>query len=52
MYAAKFKLRTVASVFKRGSNNLSYPIGNKKKSAIGVVDKPGKQISGILYDRY
>lgn len=52
VYAAKFKLKTVAAIFKIGRNDLSKPIGNKKKSAIGVIDKKDKIIPGILYDRY
>ena len=52
VYAAKFKLKTVARVFKVGRNDLSKAIGNTKKLAVGVVDKEGKKISGILYDRY
>ena len=52
MYAAKFKLKTVAAVFKKGHNDLSKPIGNKKKSAIGVVDKENKIIPGVSFDRY
>jgi hypothetical protein len=52
LYAAKFRLRTAASVFKRGGNDLSRAIGNKKRSAVGVVDKEGVKIHGIIYDRY
>jgi len=52
VYAAKFKLKTVARVFKVGRNDLSKAIGNTKKSAVGVIDKKAKKISGILYDRY
>lgn len=52
VYAAKFKLPTVARVFKIGNNNLSRPLGNRKKSAIGVIDKPDKKIKGIIFDRY
>lgn len=52
VYAAKFKLKTVARVFKIGTNNLSRAIGNTKKSAIGVVDSKGKKIPKVLYDRY
>jgi len=52
LYAAKFKLKTVAKVFKLGKNDLSKTIENTKKSAVGVVGKEDKKISGILYDRY
>jgi group II intron reverse transcriptase/maturase len=53
VYAAKFKLPTVASVFKIGGNDLRKPIGNLKKSAIGVTDcKKNVKIRGILFDRY
>lgn len=59
VYAAKFKLPTVAAVFKIGGNNLSKPIGNKAKSVVGAtsyeIDTPsGKKevLKGILFDRY
>ena len=56
VYAAKFKLKTVASVFKIGGNALSKPIGVRAKSVIGVVetDTPqasNKKLTGILFDR-
>lgn len=51
LYAAKFKLKTVAAVFKRGSNDLHRAIGNNKRSAIGITNNV-KKIPGILYDRY
>lgn len=51
MYAAKFKLPTVASVFKMGGNNLGKPLGASKKSAIGSNANQDK-IQGILFDRY
>ena len=38
MYAAKFKLNTVAQVFRLGKNNLSKPVSKKKKSVVGVTD--------------
>ena len=57
VYAAKFKLPTVASVFKVAGNDLGKPIGNKAKSVIGAaesnVPKGRKgQLKGILFDRY
>ena len=57
VYAAKFKLPTVASIFKIAGNDLSKPIGNKAKSVIGAdesnVPKGHKgQLKGILFDRY
>lgn len=36
LYAAKFKLRTTAAVFKIAKNDLSRPIGQRAKSVIGV----------------
>lgn len=51
MYAAKFKLPTVAAVFKRGTNNLSIAIGARIKSIVGV-DANRDKIKGILFDRY
>jgi group II intron reverse transcriptase/maturase len=57
MYAAKFKLGTVAAVFKIASNDLSKPIGAKVKSVIGADEKDTPQgiktkLTGILFDRY
>ena len=52
MYAAKFRLGSVAKVFKAGLNDLSQAIGNLKKSAVGVIDKKEIKIQGILYDKY
>jgi hypothetical protein len=59
MYAAKFKLRTVSAVFKRGGNDLSKPIGARAKSVVGVGDKVVSVIKdghsvlkGLLFDRY
>lgn len=57
VYAAKFKLRTVAAVFKLGGNALDRPIGARVKSVVGAdeVNTPkGKKekLKGILYDRY
>jgi len=65
MYSAKFKMKTVARVFKLGGNDLSKPLGAKAKSVVGVSDTmvtkwaseaSGKtvhrKIPGILFDRY
>jgi hypothetical protein len=57
VYAAKFKLKTVAAVFKTGRNDLSKPIGEKAKSVVGVDEKDTPQgknkiLKGILFDRY
>ena len=35
MYAAKFKLDTVAAVFKIGGKDLGQPIGRRAKSVVG-----------------
>jgi hypothetical protein len=57
VYAAKFKLRTVATVFKIGGNALNKPIGVSAKSVIGADETdtpqgPKKKLTGILFDRY
>jgi group II intron reverse transcriptase/maturase len=61
VYAAKFKLKTVAAVFKIGRNNLSSAIGKKRKSILGVdvalsckqgEEKTKSRIEPILFDRY
>lgn len=52
MYAAKFRLGSVAKVFREGKNDLSRAIGLKKKSAIGFQNTENKKIPGILYDKY
>nr|YP_009546692.1 reverse transcriptase [Heterodermia speciosa]AYP35432.1 reverse transcriptase [Heterodermia speciosa] len=57
VYAAKFKLKTVAAVFKIGGNSLANPIGKRIKSVVGADYRntsSGKkvQLTGILYDRY
>lgn len=57
MYAAKFKLKTVAAVFKIGGNDLSKPIGVRTKSVIDVDESntpqsSKKKLVGILFDRY
>lgn len=57
VYAAKFKLKTVAAVFKIGGNDLSKPIGTRVESVVGADEKhtpqgQRKQLKGILFDRY
>jgi hypothetical protein len=57
LYAAKFKLPTVASVFKIGGNDLSKPIGSRVKSVVDTDERdvPGSTIGrlkGIMFDRY
>lgn len=64
MYAAKFKMKTVARVFKTGGNDISKSLGKRAKSIIGVdeinikktYNEHGQEFSrtipGILYDRY
>lgn len=56
LYAAKFKLRTTAAVFKIAKNDLSLPIGRRAKSVIGVdedgVPKNKKGLVGIKYAKY
>lgn len=52
MYAAKFRLGSVAKVFREGKNDLSQAIGLKKKSAIGFRNTQNKRIPSILYDKY
>jgi group II intron reverse transcriptase/maturase len=56
VYAAKFKMKTVARVFKIGRNNLSKPLGTRAKSVIGVDEEStphnGKSLKGLLFDRY
>jgi len=57
VYAAKFKLPTVASVFKIGGNDLGKPIGIRAKSVVGedegqVPAGRKEELKGILYDRY
>jgi hypothetical protein len=43
----------VAAVFKIAGQDLSKPIGKRKKSAIGIgfIDKEKVKIPGILFDR-
>jgi hypothetical protein len=57
VYAAKFKQKTVATVFKIGGNNLSKPIGIRAKSVIGADESETpqgskKKLTEILFDRY
>jgi group II intron reverse transcriptase/maturase len=58
MYAAKFKMKTVARVFKIGGNDLSRPLGERAKSVVGADEKNKhggeytRIIPSILYDRY
>ena len=57
VYAAKFKLKTVAAVFKIGGNDLSKPIGARVESVVGADEihtpqEQRKQLKGILFDRY
>jgi len=57
VYAAKFKLRTIASVFKAGGNDLGKPIGARAKLVVGA-DKSNtpkaktKPLTRILFARY
>lgn len=57
VYAAKFKLKTVAAVLKIGGIDLSKPIGVRAKSVVGLDEKDTpqglkKKLTGILFDRY
>ena len=55
VYAAKFGLRTIAAVFKKGSNDLSKPIGKRAKSVIGVDETAVPKtnaLTGLLYAKY
>lgn len=56
VYAAKFKLKTVAGVFKIGGNNLGSPIGVRVKSVVGQkyfeLPQRNKKLEGILFDKY
>jgi hypothetical protein len=57
MYAAKFKMRTVAAIFKIGGEDLSKPIGARAKSVVGVDNIPNfseteKALTGLLYTKY
>ena len=57
VYAAKFKIGTMAKVFKIAGNSLSKPIGMRAKSVVGADEKDTPQgtkkvLTGILFDRY
>jgi group II intron reverse transcriptase/maturase len=56
VYAAKFKFKTVARVFKNGGNDLSKPLGARAKSVVGVDETgtphKGQNLKGLLFDRY
>ena len=57
MYACKFKLGTMAAVYKIGGEDLGRPIGERIKSVIGndesKVPKGAKtKLQGILYTKY
>ena len=57
VYAAKFKLWTVVSIFKAGGNDLSKPIGARAKSVVGVDESntpkaKTKPLTGILFAWY
>lgn len=39
LYAAKFKLDTMAKVFKRAGKDLSLPLSKSKRSVVGVTDE-------------
>lgn len=54
MYAAKYKLTTVAAVFKIAGNDLGKPLGSRAQKVVGVDNSPNKQLrlDGIKFDRY
>ena len=54
MYAAKFRLKTAAAVFKIGGNDLGKPLGNRLKSVIGVDESetPKNALVGIKFADY
>ena len=56
MYAAKFRLKTAAAVFKLGKNDLSSPIGVRAKSVIGVdengITNTNNKLVGIKFSEY
>jgi hypothetical protein len=54
MYAAKFRKKTAAAVFKIGGSDLGKPIGNRAKSAIGVDESgvPKDTLVGIKFSKY
>lgn len=51
MYAAKFKMRTMAAVFKVGGEDLGKPLSARAKSVIGVTETPNK-LKGLVYTNY
>lgn len=48
LYAAKFKIKTVAGVFKRGGKGLDRPLGVKRKSAVGGIAEPNARIPELV----
>ena len=66
LYAAKFKLGTVAKVFRKCGHDLGKPVSRKRKAITGVDDKlvenwaksmtrvpvPNRKIPGIMYTHY
>ena len=55
MYAAKFKLDTVATTFKIGGKDLGLPIGKRAKSVVGNDENQtpkGTVLQGIMYCKY
>lgn len=55
IYAAKFKLKTTAAVFKIAGNDLGRPLGVRAKSVIGLDEnkQPKKDtLKGLLYSEY
>ena len=55
MYAAKFKLDTVAAIFKIGGKDLGLPIGKRAKSVVGNDENQtpkGTVLQGIMYCKY
>jgi hypothetical protein len=39
LYAAKFKLGTMAKVFKKGGKDLSKPLSSHKTSVVGLTER-------------
>lgn len=55
MYAAKFKLDTVAAIFKIGGKDLGLPIGKRAKSVVGNDENQtpkGTTLQSIMYCKY
>jgi group II intron reverse transcriptase/maturase len=67
LYAAKFKLKSISKVFKKGGKALGRPLSSNKRSVVGVTDERinnwfnqsdmnsgtvEREISGILYSKY